>query len=184
MNASGAVTPAAAKTCSSVALRWSVSHWTQKPASAARIAAATDAAWSAGKCSAHACTHSPSRSTACQGVSVPPQSKITARTVTSLNLVRRRGNRLAVLDPVGRAGAQHLGRARGEGGAGKGLRDRRRGDPCDQPDRHRLPGHRRQRGQYLGVDGAAGADRELGDELLAIRAYEHDLCREVARFVS
>ncbi len=78
--ASCGVTPAWAKMCSRVALRCSVSHWRQNPLSAACIAAASAAACSWGKCGVQISCHSAWWSKTCQGVSVPPQSKITAAT--------------------------------------------------------------------------------------------------------
>ncbi len=68
--------------CSSVPLVYLASAATHISCSAAQSAAATTSASPAGKCGAHTSRHSASWSIVCQGVSVPPQSKITAATAT------------------------------------------------------------------------------------------------------
>src|SRR5579875_1833769 len=82
-NASVAVTPARSKTWASVALRCERPVSCHRSRSAAQMAAAISPARPPGKCGRHTASHSASWSIVCHGVSVPPQSKITARTVTS-----------------------------------------------------------------------------------------------------
>src|SRR5215469_15220290 len=65
-----------------VALRCACAACCQSWLSAAYKAAATVAAAAGGKCREHTDAHSSATSMVCQGVSVPPQSKITASTAT------------------------------------------------------------------------------------------------------
>src|SRR5215472_6661960 len=65
-----------------VALRCACAACCQSWLSAAYKAAATVAAAAGGKCRLHTDAHSSATSMVCQGVRVPPQSKITASTAT------------------------------------------------------------------------------------------------------
>ena len=81
-------TPARSIICASVALVCAVAVACHSSCSAAQMAAATPAACPSGKCGVHTARHNCSWSMVCQGVSVPPQLKMTARTATLTTIPR------------------------------------------------------------------------------------------------
>ena len=144
----------------------------------------------AGKCGAQTSRHSASWSMVCQGVSVPPQSKITADTAMDVMRTERVRQRLTAIRVSPRTARpaeitaadtpgpdECCGRARRPSARPGRRRGARRGDLEISRTTPRARGAL-ERDEHLGLDEAAAGDREPGDQLVAGRVDQHDLRRD------